>query len=134
MEKNAGRNPRHFLLQEAIDLMRAKHPKEAYPTLIQYLRIHPKSEEGWLLLSYVVREPEKKIDCLERVLKINPINEQASQRIEKLSDLLPPKRAEATKLRQLTALQPVPRHLISNELVRPLLEGMYLERHTKDEM
>ena len=45
-------NPeRHFLLQEAIDLMRAKQPKDALPVLVQYLRIHPDSEEGWFLLT-----------------------------------------------------------------------------------
>jgi hypothetical protein len=78
---------RHFLLQEAIDLMRARRPNEAYPVLAQYLRINPKSEDGWLLMSYIVQDPEKKIECLERVLDINPNNIPAMERLDKFEEV-----------------------------------------------
>ena len=90
MDEEKKNSTRHFLLQEAIDLMRAKQPKEALPVLVQYLRIHPDSEEGWFLLSYVIQDPEKKIDCMQRVLEINPENIQARERLQKLRDALPP--------------------------------------------
>lgn len=240
MGNNEHSQPKHFLLQEAIDLIRAKRPKEAYPVLAQYLRIHPNSEEGWHLLSYVIHDPEKKIDCLQRVLDINPENIQAQERLEKFRAVIPPKaeegaksgrfpiwvtialiifvglailagglwgyrtligptdtavkpapeislaeesatqtpratplpgffatmtptatltpiatrppsmtleqldentatqmdeiQAQVSELRQLAALHPVTRSVISQDYVRPILESAYLERHTKDEV
>lgn len=80
---------RHFLLQEGIDLLRAKKPEEAYDILAQYLRIHPKSGEGWFFLSYSVPEISKKIECLERVREINPENQNAIERLEQLQEMLP---------------------------------------------
>lgn len=80
---------KHFLLQEAIDLLKQRRNDDAVPILAQYLKIHPNSEQGWFALSYAVREKTKKIYALEKVLDINPENEQARERLEKLSAPLP---------------------------------------------
>lgn len=41
------------------------------------LAIYPDDELAWMLLARVVEENERKIQCYERVLKINPRNEEA---------------------------------------------------------
>jgi len=99
MDRKEPSEPRHFLLQEAIDLMIAKRPREAFPVISQYLRINPESEEGWLLMSYAIQEPEKKIECLERVLRINPSNTHAIERFEKYKDAASSRAKAKTKSR-----------------------------------
>ena len=94
MEEDNRSPTKHFLLQEAIEFLRTKKPQEAAPLLAQYLRINPDSEEGWVLISYAVQEPDKKIECIQRVLKINPVNSQARQRLKKLLDSIPPEELE----------------------------------------
>jgi len=42
--------------------------------------------------------------------------------------------AQVSELRELAALHPVTRSVISQDYVRPILESAYLERHTKDEV
>jgi tetratricopeptide (TPR) repeat protein len=40
------------------------------------LAVYPDDEPTWMLLARVVEEKERKIECYERVLKINPKNEE----------------------------------------------------------
>lgn len=87
--------PDHFLLQQAIELMQAKRLHEARPLLMQYLRLNPNSEKGWFLLSYAVAEPERKADCLRRVLELNPTHWRAQERLEPLKTS--PKNVNARK-------------------------------------
>ena len=68
-------------LRQAGNLIRAGRSAEARPVLARYLQQHPDSEEGWLLLSMVLRDRTQQIDCLERVLKINPSNGLARERL-----------------------------------------------------
>ncbi len=88
MTGNEEERPKHFLLQEAIELLREKRPDDAFPVLSQYLRINPDSEEGWMLLSYAIKDLEKKIDCVERVVNINPANQTAVERLRKLHSMI----------------------------------------------
>ena len=39
---------------------------------MQSLKIEPKNEMAWLWLSKTMVEPHKKLQCLERALKLNP--------------------------------------------------------------
>jgi len=45
--------------------------------LVDVLYEQPNSEAAWMTLSTVVDQPDRKRDCLERVLRINPNNEAA---------------------------------------------------------
>lgn len=45
--------------------------------LTDLLAAHPDDEAAWMLLARVVEEKERKVECFERVLKINPKNEEA---------------------------------------------------------
>jgi hypothetical protein len=75
-------------LQRAAAYLRAGKPQLARPLLIEVVKQHPKSEEGWLLLSQAVVEQQQKIDCLQRVLRINPGNAEAQTHLRQL--LSPP--------------------------------------------
>ncbi len=50
---------------------------EGRKLLTQSLRLNPNNEMAWLWLSRTVADREKKLQCLERALSINPANEQA---------------------------------------------------------
>jgi hypothetical protein len=68
-------------LRRAADLIRTGRSTEARPIVARYVQQHPESEQGWLLLSMVLRDRAQQIDCLERVLKINPGNGLARERL-----------------------------------------------------
>lgn len=68
-------------LRQAGNLIRAGRSAEARPLLARYMQLHPESEQGWLLLSMVLHERSQQIDCLERVLQINPGNGLALERL-----------------------------------------------------
>jgi hypothetical protein len=45
--------------------------------LSDFLAQYPREESAWMLMARIVEEPERKIACYERVLKINPSNSEA---------------------------------------------------------
>jgi tetratricopeptide (TPR) repeat protein len=53
----------------------------AQQILKKVLTNDPKNIEAWLFLAEVVEKPEIKVKCLERVLKIDPGNDDARQRL-----------------------------------------------------
>jgi hypothetical protein len=76
------------VLRRARAYLQADQPQLARPLLAQYVRQFPASEEGWLLLSQAVTEQKQEIDCLQRVLRINPANAEIQARLRRL--LTPP--------------------------------------------
>lgn len=74
------------LFQEGVVAIRdQKDSAKGRELLMQSLKIEPKNELAWLWLSRTMPEPQKKIQCLERALKLNPSNEQTKALISKLS-------------------------------------------------
>ena len=71
-------------LRSAANLIRSGRGGEARPILARYVQAHPDSEQGWLLLSMVLRDRQQQMDCLARVLNINPANGVALERIAQL--------------------------------------------------
>ena len=71
-------------LRTAVDLMRSGDSGAARKLLIDHVMRNPGSELGWMLLSYVLSDRVQQIDCLERVLRINPLNEKARERLAEL--------------------------------------------------
>lgn len=69
------------LLAQAADLIRREQPLAAQTLLVQAIKQQPKSEEAWYLLSFVVTEQRQQIDCLQRVLRLNPMHRQAQDRL-----------------------------------------------------
>lgn len=68
-------------LQQAIELIRKGQLKAAQPLLVQVIKQQPNSEDAWYWLSFVVSDQRQQIDCLQRVLRINPANKQAQARL-----------------------------------------------------
>ncbi len=71
-------------LTAATQMVKNGHLEQARETLMQYLMKNPSSEQAWLLMSYVLSDPSKQKDCLERVLKINPNNTVAQSKLAHL--------------------------------------------------
>jgi Tol biopolymer transport system component len=95
-------------LQQAIAHLRAGNTDQARPILINLVQQNPASEPAWYLLSLAVSDPKQQIDCLQRVLKVNPDNVDARDRLAKLTT--PP-------YQPLT--QPITPPLIANEPLSP---------------
>lgn len=68
-------------------LIRDGETSQARKALTAYLKSNPQSDRAWLLLSFVLPDREKRIYALERAVKINPANEEAQMRLEKLKPL-----------------------------------------------
>jgi hypothetical protein len=96
--------PPNDALSEATQMVKNGRLDQARETLMQYLMKNPSSEQAWLLMSYVLSDPAKQKDCLERVLKINPNNTVAQS---KLAHLLG-RRTEELFKRKTDSRQPVP--------------------------
>ena len=77
-------------LRTAVDLLKEGKVAEARVLLIDAVTQNPRDELGWFLLSFAVRDPKQQVDCLERVLRINPSNSNARARLEKLGGTPPP--------------------------------------------
>ncbi|MBL8101937.1 MAG: hypothetical protein JNM02_05360 [Anaerolineales bacterium] len=81
-------------LQLAEKFLREGKKREARSFLAGYLQQHPDSTHGWWLLSFAVPDLKQQIDCVERVLRIDPNSALAQARLDKLrensSDLPPP--------------------------------------------
>jgi hypothetical protein len=91
------------LVQEAIAAIQAGDKQTGRQKLIRVVRSDPRSETAWLWLAETVDDPDKKRECLERVLSINPDNQHARQALSRLASPAPPPPAQET-----TATQPPP--------------------------
>lgn len=72
-----------YYLQDGIDALNEGRKGEARQLLAAAIREDPRNETAWLGLAYAVEEEERYIDCMRRVLLINPQNEQAKIAVEK---------------------------------------------------
>ncbi|OGO35871.1 MAG: hypothetical protein A2W35_06425 [Chloroflexi bacterium RBG_16_57_11] len=71
-------------IQQAIGLANSGNKVEARKLLAQAVQKEPSNARAWYLLSQVVENEEQGIYCLEQVLKVQPGNPQATERLEKL--------------------------------------------------
>ncbi|MBK8783049.1 MAG: hypothetical protein IPO22_14865 [Anaerolineales bacterium] len=51
----------------------------------QFVQANPNSEKGWLYLGHCLADAEKRVTCYQRVLRINPSNEEAQRALSALS-------------------------------------------------
>lgn len=72
------------LLQQAEEYMKNGRRESAIPLLAGHLQKSPDSVRAWWLLSLAVSNPTQQIDCLERILKIDPDYSPARTRLEML--------------------------------------------------
>ena len=82
----------HRIIVDAITAIRSGDKARGRTLLAQVLRIDPRNETAWLWMASVAETPERRRECLERALAINPNNEGAHRALKALSDP-PPSRA-----------------------------------------
>jgi len=76
------------LYREAIQAAKQGDTETARNILAGIVREKPQDPRAWYLLSQVIGDREKAIFCLEQVLKIDPNNNQAKKRLEKINSSL----------------------------------------------
>jgi hypothetical protein len=72
-------------LRQALEHIRAGRTQAAQSLLIEFVKTSPNSEQGWFLLSLALTDPKQQVDCLERVLRLNPANAEARARLTRLT-------------------------------------------------
>ncbi len=80
------KNPK---LTEAVALIKAGDKQTAQELLIEIIKADSQSkdaETAWYGLSTIAETPDKKRQCLQAILKINPDNQKAISRLEKLDN------------------------------------------------
>jgi tetratricopeptide (TPR) repeat protein len=71
-------NDAQALFREGVLALRErKDATEARRLLTESLRLDPQNEMAWLWLARTISDPQKRLQCVERALAINPANEQA---------------------------------------------------------
>jgi hypothetical protein len=73
--------PEIDVIQQAQDYIRASQLPKAQRLLVEYIKKHPNSEQAWYTLSTAVDDPNKQLECFQRVLRINPANREAQARL-----------------------------------------------------
>jgi hypothetical protein len=76
--------PETDIITLAQELIRSKQLAKAQRLLVEYIKQNPNSEQAWYVLSTAVDDPRKQIECLQRVLRINPANTEAQTRLMKV--------------------------------------------------
>ena len=72
------------ILQRIEGLLRAGKQQEARLLLMEYLKYNPSSAQAWWLMSQAVTDLDQQMDCLQRVLRLDPGNEPACEQFESL--------------------------------------------------
>jgi hypothetical protein len=135
-------------LAQAQALLQTGQPEPARRLLMALVTQHPAHEEGWLLLSTVV-EADRAVDCLKRVLALNPGHARARKWLalavreqERQAALRPPPPAQAAAddvplYEPGDEQRPVPRlgqYLLDFKFVRPeqLRSALVAQRRARD--
>jgi peptide/nickel transport system permease protein len=74
-------------LEKAYNYYRNGQLSRASQLLVELIKHDPEHEKAWHLLSYVLKDLDRQIYAVQRVLKINPQNQTARIRLRKLSTL-----------------------------------------------
>jgi len=74
-------------LLQAIACIKAGDKRTGQALLSQIIQADPKNEAAWLWLASIIDEVDKKRQCLERVLAINPNNKPAKDALARLSEM-----------------------------------------------
>ena len=75
-------------LEQAVALIRAGNMAEARTILIEVLKQNSRDEYAWLCMTLCVTEVEQKRYCFQKVLKINPQNQNAITGLVRLNNPL----------------------------------------------
>ncbi|MCB0033218.1 MAG: hypothetical protein KDE51_04335 [Anaerolineales bacterium] len=99
-------------MQKAIKAIKAGDMESGRKLLSTILKKDRNNEEAWLWMSRTMSEPQKKRQCIERVLSINPNNEVALRIIDRMDGRTAPPPTAAPAQPQTTKQQaPTPRKM-----------------------
>ena len=71
----------HQFVQSAIEAANQGDKNKAIDFIKQVLSANPNDVDAWLVLAAVVDEPERKRQCLKRVLTLDPVNQLAREEL-----------------------------------------------------
>jgi hypothetical protein len=74
------------MLEEAITALKTGNKTRAHELLAKLVLNEPWNESAWLALSFAVESKNQRIDCLQRVLRVNPGNHYARAELLKCLD------------------------------------------------
>jgi peroxiredoxin len=79
-------------IQRAEQALHDGNMLQARLLLVEFIKTNPRSDRAWWLLSFAVENVSQQIDCLKRVLQLNPAHAEARERLAKLkkTSSLPP--------------------------------------------
>jgi hypothetical protein len=106
------------LIQQAITQGKAGNKPEAIKILAQVVKQEPTNARAWYLLSQVVETKEQIEYCLNKVLEIDPINQQAINRLNSIRATPPTTTAESQEPLPLTQPKQVARKQSKAELLK----------------
>ena len=67
------------LYNQAVAAIKANQNEQARKMLVEVVRANPRHEQAWLALASVLTDLAQAIDCLKRVLALNPDNAAAKE-------------------------------------------------------
>jgi hypothetical protein len=73
------------LIQQGVDAFKAGDKESARKLLSQAIKQNPDSERAWGWMYNVCNTEQERIHCLKQIVRINPQNEKANQRINELT-------------------------------------------------
>jgi len=83
------------LIQQSIEQGKIGNKTEARRILAQVVQQEPKNARAWYLLSQVVEKQDQAVYCLNKVLEIDPQNQQAAERLRQNKMTTSPQAEEA---------------------------------------
>lgn len=84
-------------LQRAYAYLKSGDRKSASQVVVAVLKQSPDVEQAWLILSLSVDDRARQVYALQQVLRLNPANDKARERLEKLGGSAPAASAPARK-------------------------------------
>ena len=106
--------------QEAIQKANDGDIQSAQIILASIVRQEPRNARAWYLLSQVIGDRNREIDCLKKVLEIEPNSQQAKARLEKLQQVSAPVQPKPA----ISPVQPIPKKKKTNALWIFLILGL----------
>lgn len=97
------------ILQAGVSALKSGNRKQASAIFSKLVQEFPRSERGWYLLGMTLTDSEQRIFCFQRVLAINPNNQDADKQIALLSQpkVDPPPPAWSTQPPPQIEAQPI---------------------------
>jgi len=100
------------LRHQGINAAKAGQKDLARQLLQQSIRLEPRNEAAWLWLASVARDPRERLFCLQKILEINPENEQAIKALRMMETQMagaPPPAAPARPTAAQAEAAPAPK-------------------------